>query len=335
MDSLTQAILGASVGQAMLGKKAGNRAILWGAIGGLIPDMDMLSRFFVDGLTANELHRGFSHSLVFCIVAAIATGGLISKMYNVKYGTAREWMLMMFGSLFTHTWLDAYTTWGTQLFWPIENKIAFNNIFIIDPLYTLPFLVLLLMVLTKKRENPKRTKYNNLALLISSSYMLATIIFKSIAYVQTKDSVIKQGIAYTEIETRPTPFNSILWNATIETDSSFYIGYYSLLDKNNTIDFVRFDKNHALLGEMSNEKTLKRLVKLSEGKYTIRKKGNKIIFNDLRFGQRGLVSSDKDFVFSYELFYDENNFLRAIETPKTFKGSSPVLKELLDRISGI
>ncbi len=36
MDSLTQIVLGASVGEAVLGKKVGNKAILWGAIAGTL-----------------------------------------------------------------------------------------------------------------------------------------------------------------------------------------------------------------------------------------------------------------------------------------------------------
>jgi inner membrane protein len=42
MDSLTQIVLGASVGEAVAGKKIGNKAMLWGAIAGTIPDLDVL-----------------------------------------------------------------------------------------------------------------------------------------------------------------------------------------------------------------------------------------------------------------------------------------------------
>ena len=64
MDSLTQIVLGAAVGEAVLGRKIGNKAILWGAIAGTIPDLDVLSKLFVDDVTANEWHRGFSHSIL-------------------------------------------------------------------------------------------------------------------------------------------------------------------------------------------------------------------------------------------------------------------------------
>ena len=74
MDSLTQIVLGAAVGEAVLGKKIGNRAMLWGAIAGTIPDLDVFVRYFTDPITATEMHRGFSHSLVFAVLMAPILG---------------------------------------------------------------------------------------------------------------------------------------------------------------------------------------------------------------------------------------------------------------------
>ena len=42
MDTVTQIALGAAVGEATLGRKVGKRAILWGGICGLFPDLDVL-----------------------------------------------------------------------------------------------------------------------------------------------------------------------------------------------------------------------------------------------------------------------------------------------------
>ena len=62
MDSLTQIVLGAAVGEVAAGKKVGNRAMLIGAIGGTIPDLDILANFVADDMTALAFHRGISHS---------------------------------------------------------------------------------------------------------------------------------------------------------------------------------------------------------------------------------------------------------------------------------
>jgi len=41
MDSLTQIVLGATCGEIVLGKNIGNKALLFGVIGGAIPDLDV------------------------------------------------------------------------------------------------------------------------------------------------------------------------------------------------------------------------------------------------------------------------------------------------------
>ena len=41
MDLLTHIVLGAACGKIVLGKKVGNKALLFGAIGGTIKDLDV------------------------------------------------------------------------------------------------------------------------------------------------------------------------------------------------------------------------------------------------------------------------------------------------------
>jgi inner membrane protein len=59
LDSLTQIVLGASVGEAVLGKKVGNKAILWGAIAGTIPDLDVILRSFTNEISATQIIEVF------------------------------------------------------------------------------------------------------------------------------------------------------------------------------------------------------------------------------------------------------------------------------------
>ncbi len=85
MDSLTQIILGAACGEAVLGKKIGNKALFFGAIGGTIPDLDV----FIGGLLYNNeidamlFHRGFMHSILFSVLAAFLLGWLVHKLYDI------------------------------------------------------------------------------------------------------------------------------------------------------------------------------------------------------------------------------------------------------------
>jgi inner membrane protein len=82
MDSLTQIILGAACGEAVLGRKIGNKGLLFGAMGGTIPDLDV---FFGGLIYTNEIdimlfHRGFMHSILFSVLAGFLFGWLAFKL---------------------------------------------------------------------------------------------------------------------------------------------------------------------------------------------------------------------------------------------------------------
>ena len=160
--------------------------ILWGAIAGTIPDLDVFLKYFVDEITTTEMHRGFSHSILFCILMAPILGWLVQKIHHKRIPNRKEWSWMFFLALVTHPLLDANTTWGTQLFWPFEYRVAFKNIFVADPLYTIPFLVLVVIAMFYKRENPLRSKFNNWALIISTSYMALTFVLKELHIINLK-----------------------------------------------------------------------------------------------------------------------------------------------------
>ena len=128
MDSLTQIVLGAAVGEAVLGKKVGNKAMLYGAIAGTIPDLDVLASHFTNTVTALSVHRGFTHSIVFSVFFAPIFGWLVSRYETLKDFTGWAWLF--FWAFITHPMLDAHTTWGTQFFWPFEMRLAFKTIWL-------------------------------------------------------------------------------------------------------------------------------------------------------------------------------------------------------------
>jgi len=255
MDSLTQIVLGAAVGEAALGKKVGNKAMLYGAIAGTIPDLDVISQWFADTVTALEWHRGFTHSFLFSIVFGLFFGWLVSRWE--KRASWKQWSWLWFLCFITHPLLDAHTTWGTQLFWPVDLRLAYKNIFVIDPFYTLPFLVFLILALLRKRDDPKRRRLNNLGLYISSGYLLLTLLLKGITFLKFENALAAQHISYIEIETKPAPLQSILWTANVETEDAFLIGYHSLFDS-QAINFGTHPKNHQLLGDLAENEKIKR-----------------------------------------------------------------------------
>lgn len=333
MDSLTQIVLGAAVGEAVLGKKVGNRAMFYGAIAGTIPDLDILSGYFTDTVTAIEWHRGFSHSILFSVLFAPFFGWLIHKVERKGPATWRDWSKLMFWGLITHPILDAFTTWGTQLFWPFGYKLAFQSIFVIDPLYTLPFLVFLILAMCQKRDSPKRARYNRLGLIVSSCYLGISLLLKGAVYQKITESLEEQGIAYQKLTVRPSPFNTILWSANIDAGDAYLIGNYSFFDQ-QPVQFNRYPKNHGLLGSLAGDKKVKRLEKITEGWFTINDKNGELFLNDLRFGLMSLEAGEDRFAFSYKLSPTEHG-LEVEETPRQKKDGKRLLSALWQRMWGI
>ena len=70
MDSLTQIVLGAACGEVVLGKKIGNKALFFGAIGGTLPDLDVFvgKWLYSNEIQAMAFHRGFMHSIQFAVI---------------------------------------------------------------------------------------------------------------------------------------------------------------------------------------------------------------------------------------------------------------------------
>ncbi len=333
MDSLTQIVLGGAVGEAVLGKRVGNKAVLWGAIGGTIPDLDAVLGKFLNTVSYLDIHRGFSHSIVFAILIAPILGFLIHKIYkNKKETNSWGWTQLMFWSIFTHPLLDIFTTWGTRLFWPLDWRISLQSIFVIDPLYTIPFLFCLIMVLTLNKKSKSRRKWNKIGLIYSTSYLFLALIFKGYVNQQFEKQLKENNIEYVDFNSRPTPLNIVLWTFNIEKEDRFDIGYYGLFDSSKTLKLRSFPKNKELLNPYRNNKQVERLIFLTRGQYIIEKAENGIYMHDLRFGMLdSFDEKNKEWAFTY-VIQSTKDGIKITEKEKSFKDSKAAMSNLWKRI---
>lgn len=338
MDSLTQIILGAAVGEAVLGRKVGNKAPLWGAVGGTIPDLDVIIAKQFDPVTELIIHRGFSHSLAFCLILAPILGWLVFKLYKGRHATSREWTMLFFWSLFTHPLLDIFTTWGTQLFWPLEHRFAFKSIFVIDPLYTVPFVTFLILAMRQPKTSEKRRRLNWWGLRISTAYLFISLFNQSIAVCKFESEFSKQNIDVERFEVRATPFNTVMWACNAETEDAYHIGYYSFFDAaDRSVDFFSFPKNHDKLeGLRTKSPDLDKLLQITNGYYSVRENGdNKWIIHDLRFGQvSGFFDGKGEFVFSYLIELTADGKVKIDFKQRELKEGRELLVQLWSRLLG-
>jgi inner membrane protein len=333
MDSLSQIVLGAAVGNEILGKKLGNKAILYGAIVGTIPDLDVLFGKLLDPLTAVEIHRGFSHSVVFFLLLSPILGFVLKKLERTKGVTFKEATLFAYLTLQTHALLDFFTTWGTQLLWPLEQRFSLQSIFVIDPLYTLPFLFFLILSMKKNKIDAKRQFWNRTGLIVSTSYLFLTLVVQWIVLQKFEKQLEENSISYQEIVVKPSPFNIILWTTNVKVSDGYLVSDYSFFDT-KPIQFQFIPKQEELIEGFTNKPVIQQLKRMSEGWYCITQKENHLLFNDLRFGLMNSDPNDLQFSFSYEIT-EENGAVKAVELDnKNRKQAQKLLAKLWVRLKG-
>lgn len=307
MDSLTQIVLGASVAEAVAGKKLGNKAPLWGAIAGTIPDLDVFLRFLYHPIEASLVHRGFSHSLLFVLLISPLLAYFVSKLYRERY-EYKLWLWLFFLALVTHPILDMFTNYGTQFLWPLSNRISFNTIFVMDPLYTFPFAMCILICLFLKRESKWRKRTNLIGIAYSTLYLIWGISVKLVILANAPEYLAQSGIHKTDrIIVKPMPFTSFYWNILAENKNEFLVGYKSIFYPFNSSDVQIISKEtHIPLHELKwkDANYSEELSRFCNDFGYAYQSGSKILFFDLRFGVSTMLTDKKNrnpfFGFTFE-----------------------------------
>lgn len=311
MDSVTQITLGAAVGEAVLGKKVGNKAPLWGGLLGTLPDLDVLANPFVSEMQALALHRGLTHSLLFTVLMTPLLGWLLSRLHRRDGASFQAWSLLVLGVLSTHILLDCFTNYGTQVFYPFSTyPVIFGTIFIIDPLYTVPLGIGLIAALRLPPTARRRRLFNYVGLGLSTLYLLLTAVNKLHMESVFTQALTQQGHTVERTFVQPTAFNNLLWTCIAEDESGFWIGYHSLLDGTRPIDFRRVEKNHDLLGDARDAPAVQRLAWFSRGYYTVSRSNGALYVHDLRFGRTDLGLTDRgQYIFTFRLTEGPNGHI--------------------------
>lgn len=309
MDSISQAALGAAVGEAVLGRRAGKQAAAWGAFFGTLPDLDVLVDPFVSDVHALLAHRGPTHALLFSFVIAPPVGWLLNKgLKGGRIGT-RGWTNLVFWALLTHPLLDAFTGYGTQLLWPFSRyPVAFSTISIVDPLYTIPLLLGLLVAYLVRRNPEWRVRANGAGLALSTLYLGVTVLhFLSVERVFTQ-ALERSGIDARSTFITPTLFNNLLWSGLADDGERVWVGLYSRFDDETNIRFEPIDKGPFRLEDLNDGEAREVLAWFTRGFYRTRLEGGRRYVDDLHVGRLDLwldgPESGTDTIFRFGLVED-------------------------------
>lgn len=220
MDPISQGVMGASLPQSFSNKKNIFCIFIIGFLAGMFPDIDIFIRSTYDPLLFLEFHRQFTHSLIF-----IPLGGFIftTIFYGlffrlIPFGFLKTWLFATMGYA-THGLLDACTSYGTQLLWPFSNeRISWNNISIIDPLFTIPVMIFLILSLVKRKSS-----WAKIALGWALIYLFLGFIQNHRAQQVANEIVTQRGHHPEIISVKPSFGNLILWKIIYQHDGYFYI----------------------------------------------------------------------------------------------------------------
>ena len=320
MDSLTQIVLGAAVGEVVYGKRVGAKAALWGAIGGTIPDLDVFCMFLFDPIHAKLVHRGFSHSLLFVALFTPVFGLLIHLITKQKF-EFKSWMYLAFWSMVTHPLLDIFTNYGTQLFWPFDLRIAFNSVFVVDPLYTVPFLFVLIWALCMKRTSRFRRKLNWFGIIYSTMYLVWGLCVKQYLVTDANSFFQSKNIYPTRIEVGPMPLTSFYWSYIMEDQQNYYLSYRSLFSSTADLEIDTIKKNKFLMeGLVWPKNEHPELIKrFTDNFYAVQLKRNKLTIIDMRFGTNkqitGGIENKPIFTFGMNL---EDRVVKSLDKRQRF-----------------
>lgn len=289
MDSLTQAALGAAIGQATLGRKLGKTGAIAGALVATVPDLDVVFYAFYNSVDMLRIHRGHSHSILFCLIGALALS-LLGKQTNwfrtISY-LRLYWLAFL--CLVTHVLLDYCTAYGTQLLLPFSDaRLGLDTVNVVDPVYTLPLLIGTFSGLLIPKLKPYLFKLNALGLALSTVYLGFTLTVKHSINDRFIQDLEKEGIEYLDVLTMPVGSASISWYGVATTDSSVYLKKYNSF--NGSEPTAVFERNENML--LNDDKEWVETMKwFSKGFYTVQKRQDTLLFFNLQVDMRGIVST--------------------------------------------
>ena len=219
MDPVSQGALGASVPQAISNKKTVAAATLFGWLSGMAPDLDIFIRSSTDPMVRMEFHRQFTHSLIFIPVGALLCAlvfyWLLGRRWQMSFKLT---YLFCFLGYATHGLLDSCTSYGTQLLWPFSNeRFAFNTISVVDPMFTVPLLILVLAAAIRKSP-----RFAQLAL----GWVVAYQSFGWYQHLRVEEMgyqiAAERGHTPLRLEVKPSFANTLLWKVIYEIDDGYY-----------------------------------------------------------------------------------------------------------------
>lgn len=183
----------------------------------MLADLDYFIHIPSDPLFNIEVHRQFTHSLIFIPVGALVAAGLL-WWFMKKHLTFRELYLYSFLGYATAGLLDAFTSYGTQLLWPFsDTRFSWNFISVVDPIVTVGLIGFLLFAWLKLEKR---------FVWMAGGWLIFFLLFgwtqHNRAASATETLAALRGHQPEKLVVKPTIGNQRLWRANYIYDGTVY-----------------------------------------------------------------------------------------------------------------
>jgi len=218
LDPVTQGVVGSLWALPAARREQIRQAALIGWIGGMAPDLDVLIRSATDTLLAIEYHRHFTHSLFFIPLGGLVVALVLWPVFRHRLTFGKLYLFATLGYA-SHALLDACTSYGTFLLWPLsETRFAWNFVSVIDPLFSIPLLVLLLVHLWRRRSWALATAW-----AWGAAYLGLAAIQNVRAEAALASWARDQDLSVERLVAKPAFANIILWRGLVDDGDRFHL----------------------------------------------------------------------------------------------------------------
>ncbi|WP_157960494.1 metal-dependent hydrolase [Marinimicrobium alkaliphilum] len=218
MDLVTHGLLGAVTAQSASRPDEQRAAMGVGFFAALLADLDVFIRSSTDPLLVLEYHRQFSHSLIFIPVGALIAS-LIAWPFVRRQLAPLRLYLFAFLAYASAGLLDACTSYGVHLFWPlVDNPVALSLIAVVDPVFSLILLSALMLAFFRR---DKRWGIGGLVLALGYLSLAGVQHYRALQI--TEQLAQERGVSAERLLVKPTMANLVLWRAMTDTGEEVYL----------------------------------------------------------------------------------------------------------------
>jgi inner membrane protein len=311
MDSITHLFFGGAIAAAIAPKEHRRAALLAGLALNTLPDLDIFPLMLsADPVARMTCHRAATHSWLVLPFAAWAIWWFFKRRGGRVAQSPLRWWWAIFACLMAHPLLDAFTVYGTQLLWPLPlPPVMWSSLFIIDPLFTLPWFVAF-AVAWFAREKPLAQRALVAGIALGVGYVGWSLVAKTLVEREADRALASIGLADAPRFSVPMPFNTLLWRVVAMTPNGFVEGERSLVADRGPMRFHAYRSDVAALDAARGIPSVERLLWFDHGFAKAEVRDGMLVLSDLRMG------SEPDYSFNFAVARVDGGRWVALEPPR-------------------